>query len=157
MILRFTLQTSGPFPRLRKAQERIAAAKRPLPKTPPPDAPVPEAELLALDKKAAEVRAALEAKQALLSQVQRDYDDTAARLEALEAAKNGPSAEALRLERERQLLARIHSLQETNAGLQSERERSMDERDALLKEEERQNGGRRGTGRSLRRTPSLNQ
>jgi chromosome segregation ATPase len=140
--------------RLRKAQERIAAAKRPLPTTPSPEAPVSEEELAALDKRAEELRVAVEGKKALLSQVQRDYDDTAARLEALEAAKNGPSAEAMRLERERQLLARIHTLQETNAGLQSEREKLMDERDALAKEEERQSGGKK---RALRRTSSLNQ
>jgi hypothetical protein len=119
---------------------------------------VSEEQLAALEKKAAEVAAALEAKQSLLSQVQRDYDETSARLEILKAAKDGPSAEAMRLERERQLLARIHSLQETNAGLQSERERSMDERDALVREEERLNGGgRRGSQRSLRRSTSMTQ
>jgi hypothetical protein len=145
--------------RLRKAQERIAAAKRPLPKKPstPETAAVPQAELNALDKEAQEIRASLEAKQALLSQVQQDHDDTKLRLAALEASKNGPSAEAMRLERERQLLAKIHTLQETNAGLQSEHEKSVDERDALVREEERL--GRRslqGGERRLRKKSSLN-
>ena len=35
-------------------------------------------------------------------------------------AGSGRSAEAMRLERERQLLAKIHTLQETNAGLQTQ-------------------------------------